>query len=32
MLEDDPDLVFLFETGRVHFDELVEHFPEYEVI
>jgi endonuclease/exonuclease/phosphatase (EEP) superfamily protein YafD len=32
VLQDDPDLVFLFETARVHFDELEEHVPEYEVI
>jgi endonuclease/exonuclease/phosphatase (EEP) superfamily protein YafD len=32
VLQDDPDLVFLFETARVHFDELEEHVPEYDVI
>lgn len=32
VLEDDPDVVFLFETGRAHFDDLAEHVAGYEVI
>lgn len=30
-LDDTPDVVFLFETGRVHFDDIASRFPDYQV-
>ncbi|MBA2337217.1 MAG: endonuclease/exonuclease/phosphatase family protein [Acidimicrobiia bacterium] len=30
-LDDTPDVVFLFETGRAHVDEIAQQFPDYQV-